>query len=72
MSSPTTISSEKLSRLIGTARMPVLIDKHTNKNNTTNTRLIPGSIKRHDQAAEGWGKEYSGRKAVVACLLGQQ
>jgi rhodanese-related sulfurtransferase len=72
MSSPTTISSEKLSRLIGTARMPVLIDVRTDEDFAADPRLIPGSIKRHDQAAEGWGKEYSGRKAVVACLRGQQ
>ena len=72
MSSPTTISSEKLSRLIGTARMPVLIDVRTDEDFATDPRLIPGSIKRDDQAAEGWGKEYSGRKAVVACLRGQK
>ncbi|HKO73517.1 MAG TPA: sulfurtransferase/chromate resistance protein [Bradyrhizobium sp.] len=72
MSSPTTISSEKLSRLIGTARMPVLIDVRTDEDFATDPRLIPGSIKRDDQAAERWGKEYSGRKAVVACLRGQK
>ena len=57
MSSPTTISSEKLSRLIGTARMPVLIDVRTDEDFAADPRLIPGSIKRHDQAAEGWGKD---------------
>ncbi|MGY3291256.1 rhodanese-related sulfurtransferase [Bradyrhizobium sp. LM3.6] len=70
MSSYTTISSEKLARLIGTANAPVLIDVRTDEDFAADRRLIPGSIKlSHDNVAE-WGGEFAGRTAIVSCLRG--
>ena len=72
MSSPTTISPDKLARLIGTANTPVLIDVRTDEDFAADPRLIPGAIRRSHEDAADWGKEFSGRSAVVVCLRGQK
>ena len=55
MSSYTSISPDKLSRLIGTAKTPALIDVRTDEDFAADPRLIPGAIRRNHQAAEDWG-----------------
>jgi rhodanese-related sulfurtransferase len=72
MSSPTTISPDKLARLIGTANMPALIDVRTDEDFAADQRLIPGAVRRDHQAAPDWGKEFSGHSAIVVCLRGQK
>ena len=72
MSSPTTISSEKLARLIGTANRPALIDVRTDEDFAADPRLIPGAVRRHHEDAPDWGEEFSGRSAIVICLRGQK
>jgi rhodanese-related sulfurtransferase len=72
MSSPTTISPDKLARLIGTANMPALIDVRTDEDFAADQRLIPGAVRRNHEQAADWGGEYSGRSAIVACLRGQK
>jgi len=72
MSSPTTISAEKLSRLIGTANVPTLIDVRTAEDFAADQRLIPGAIRRNHEEAGSWGHEFSGRPAIVVCLRGQK
>src|SRR5438445_6505160 len=53
MSSPTSISSDKLARLIGTAKTPVLIDVRTDEDFAADQRLIPGAVRRsHTSAAD--------------------
>ena len=46
MSSYTSISSEKLSRLIGTANAPALIDVRIDEDFAADPRLIPGAMRR--------------------------
>jgi len=72
MSSYTTISPDKLSRLIGTANMPALIDVRTDEDFAADQRLIPGAIRRNHEEAADWGEEFSGRPAIVVCLRGQK
>jgi rhodanese-related sulfurtransferase len=72
MSSHTSISPEKLSRLIGTAKAPALIDVRTDEDFAADQRLIPGAVRRSDQTASEWGREYTGRSAIVVCLRGQK
>jgi rhodanese-related sulfurtransferase len=72
MSSPTLISPDKLARLIGTAKTPVLIDVRTEEDFAADPRLIPGAVRRKHQAAADWGEEFSGRSAVVVCQHGQK
>ncbi len=70
MSSPTTISTDKLARLIGTPHTPVLIDVRTEEDFAADPRLIPGAVRRSYETAAEWGEEFSGRSAVVVCLRG--
>src|SRR5258708_15910026 len=72
MSSVTSISSDKLARLIGTANMPALIDVRTDEDFAADQRLIPGAVRRNHQAAADWGKEFSGHSAIVVCLRGEK
>jgi hypothetical protein len=43
---PSIISIDKLARLIGTPKCPVLIDVQTNEDFAADPRLIPGAIRR--------------------------
>ncbi|MDE2380141.1 chromate resistance protein ChrB domain-containing protein [Bradyrhizobium sp.] len=70
MSSFAEISPDKLSRLIGTANAPALIDVRTDEDFATDPRLIPGSVRRRHGDVSDWGGEYAGRPAVVSCLRG--
>ena len=44
MSSHTSISPDKLARLVGTAKLPALIDVRTDEDFAADPRLIPGAI----------------------------
>jgi len=70
MSSPNTISIEKLSRLIGTPRCPALIDVCTDEDFACNPRLVPGAVRRPFAAVSEWAHEFAGRSAVVICQKG--
>src|SRR3954464_6600332 len=70
MSSYTTISSDKLARLIGTANAPALIDVRTDEDFAADPRLIPGSIKLSHGNVPDWGGDFAGRSAIVSCLRG--
>src|SRR2546429_1976299 len=72
MSSFTSISPDKLARLIGTANMPALIDVRTDEDFAADQRLIPGAVRRNHQKAADWGGELSRRSAIVVCLRGEQ
>ena len=72
MSSFTSISPDKLARLIGTAHMPALIDVRTDEDFAADQRLIPGAVRRNHQKAADWGGEFSGRSAIVVCLRGEK
>ena len=72
MSSFTTISPDKLARLIGTANTPVLIDVRTDEDFAADARLIPGAVRRNHEQAADWGQEFAGRSAIVVCLRGQK
>jgi rhodanese-related sulfurtransferase len=69
MSSFTSISPDKLARLIGMAKTPVLIDVRTDKDFAADPRRLPG--RRHEDAAD-WGDQFSGRSAIVVCQRGQK
>jgi rhodanese-related sulfurtransferase len=72
MSSYTTISSDKLARLIGMANGPVLIDVRTDEDFAADRRLIPGSIKLSHEKVSDWGGAFAGRTAIVSCLRGEK
>src|SRR4051812_25928176 len=72
MSSYTSISADKLARLIGTAKTPVIIDVRTDEDFAADQRLIPGAVRRNHQQAADWSNQFAGRPAIVACLRGQK
>ena len=70
MSSFTEISPDKLARLIGTEKTPVLIDVRTDEDFAADPRLIPGAIRRRHEQAADWVGEFSDQSAIVVCLRG--
>jgi len=69
---PTSISVDKLARLIGTANTPVLIDVRTDEDLAADPRLIPGAARRNHHDAAEWGKDFAGRSALVVGRHGKQ
>lgn len=72
MSFPTSISADKLARLIGTATTPALIDVRPDEDFAADQRLIPGSVRRNHHKAADWGGEFAGRPVIVVGRRGQQ
>ena len=72
MSSYTTISPDKLSRLIGTAHMPALIDVRTDEDFAADPRLIPGAIRRSHQDAADWGENFPDTRPSSSACAGQK
>ncbi len=70
MATPNSIKSDKLSRLIGTPNVPVIIDVRTDEDFTAEPRLIPTSLKRSHQTVSDWGSDYAGKSVVVVCHHG--
>jgi rhodanese-related sulfurtransferase len=72
MSSYTSISSDKLSRLIGTANAPVLIDVRIDEDFAADPRLIPGAVHRSHLDVQDWASHMTGRSVVVICQKGEK
>jgi rhodanese-related sulfurtransferase len=70
MPSTTTISCDKLVRLIGTPHCPALIDVRTDDDYKANPRLIPGSTRRYHADPSAWTGEFAGHSAIVICQKG--
>lgn len=70
MSSYTSISVEKLSRLIGTATTPVLIDVRTAEDFAADPSIIPGALRRSHETAADWATSSSDRSVIVICQKG--
>ncbi|WP_108659981.1 chromate resistance protein ChrB domain-containing protein [Acuticoccus kandeliae] len=72
MAAPDTITTEKLARLIGTHRCPVLIDVRTDEDAAADARGLPGAIRRRHEDVAGWAPGLAGRSAVVVCQRGMK
>jgi rhodanese-related sulfurtransferase len=72
MSSYTAISPDKLSRLIGTAHAPILIDVRLDEDFAADPRLIPGVRRRSHLDVQDWAPGLVGHSAVVICQKGQK
>ena len=70
MSSYTSISSDKLTRLIGTARAPTLIDVRIDEDFAADPRLIPGATRRSHRDLQDWAPRLTGQSVVVICQKG--
>ncbi len=72
MSSYTSISIEKLSRLIGTANAPALIDVRTDTDFAEDPRTIPGTLRRPSETVSDWATTFANRSVIVVCRNGQK
>jgi rhodanese-related sulfurtransferase len=70
MSSFNTISTDKLARLIGTPKCPVLIDVRTNDDFASQPFFIPGSLRRPFETVSDWASSFEGQSAIVICQKG--
>ncbi|MBY0532238.1 MAG: sulfurtransferase/chromate resistance protein [Xanthobacteraceae bacterium] len=69
MSSIHSITPEKLSRLIGTPKSPLVIDVRTEEDYAADPRLIPGSLRRNAELANG-AHEFGARPLAIVCHKG--
>jgi len=72
MSSYTSISSDKLFRLIGTANAPMLVDVRIDEDFAADPRLIPGATRRSHVDVQDWASRIVGQSVVVVCNEGQK
>jgi rhodanese-related sulfurtransferase len=72
MSSYTSISPDKLLRLIGTPNAPTLVDVRIDADFAADPRLIPGAQRRSHLDVQAWAPGITGRSAVIICQKGQK
>ena len=70
MPSTTSITVEKLSRLIGTPKCPVLLDVRTEDDFAADPRLVPGSIRRSHLDVLDWAPALPRGTVIVICQRG--
>jgi rhodanese-related sulfurtransferase len=67
MSATHSITPEKLARLIGTPSCPALIDVRPDA-----AQLLPAAARKPAESVREWAPALAGRKAVVACVHGEE
>ena len=72
MPSPTEISTQQLSRLVGLPDAPSIIDVRSAEHFNEDSRIIPGAIRREPSSVESWAPRYHGRNVVVTCEHGKR
>jgi rhodanese-related sulfurtransferase len=72
MSSYSSISPDKLFRLIGTASAPTLVDVRIDEDFAADPRLIPGARRRSHRDVQDWAPSVTGRSVVIICQKGQK
>ena len=72
MSSYVSISSDKLSKLIGTGNAPTIIDVRIDEDFAADPRLIPGAARRAHPEVQDWASQLTGQSVVVVCQKGQK
>jgi len=72
MSAPNAISFDKLSRLIGTPRVPLLLDVRSEDDWAADPRLLPGSIRVEDQALAEIVTQIAGQASIAVCQAGHR
>jgi rhodanese-related sulfurtransferase len=68
----TSISSDKLFRLIGTAKAPTLIDVRTEEDFAADPRLVPGASRRPHHNVQDWASHLVGQSVIVICQNGEE
>jgi rhodanese-related sulfurtransferase len=71
MSSFSSISADKLWRLVGVPHGPVLVDVRSNGDFAADSRFIPGAARCPSETASTWAPKFAGRSVVVICESGR-
>lgn len=72
MPSFASISPDKLARLLGTGRAPVIIDVRERDALEADPRLIPGSVHLPYETAAEWAAAYRDKAVAVSCQKGKK
>lgn len=72
MPAPNAISSEKLARIIGTPRAPLLLDVRSEEDFTADPRLLPGSIRTDDRDLAALAVQLGGQTSIAVCQAGHR
>jgi rhodanese-related sulfurtransferase len=70
MPAPDTISIDKLARLVGTPKCPVLVDVRTEEDFEADPRLIPAAVRRPAAKVQEWAASLNAGNAIVICQKG--
>jgi rhodanese-related sulfurtransferase len=70
MTSTTSISSDKVLRLLGTPHCPALVDVRADEDYNASPRLIPGSMRRPYADPSAWAGEFTGNSVIAICPHG--
>jgi rhodanese-related sulfurtransferase len=72
MPAPNAISFDKLSRIIGTPRSPMLIDVRSEEDFTADPRLLPGATRGDDRALTELASQRAGQPSIAVCQAGHR
>jgi rhodanese-related sulfurtransferase len=66
------IAPDKLARLLGTSKSPIIIDVREDEALAADPRLMPTSTHLPYAAAESWAASYAGKTVAVSCQRGKK
>jgi rhodanese-related sulfurtransferase len=72
MPAATLITVPQLSRLVGVANAPAVIDVRIDEDYRADPRLLPGSLRRDYRTIASWAPNYRGKIVIVVCQRGQK
>lgn len=72
MASTITITHEKLARLVGTPKCPLILDVRTNEDFAADPRTVPSALRRSHADVAVWAQVLRGRTTVVVCRSGRK
>jgi len=72
MPAPNAISIDKLARIVGTPRGPLLIDVRSEEDFAADPRLLPGAIQGDDQALSSLVPRLAGQPSIAVCQAGHR
>ncbi|GAC1477661.1 MAG: chromate resistance protein [Acetobacteraceae bacterium] len=72
MTTPNSITSAQLSRLIGLPDAPVIIEGRIDDDHVRDPRSLPGAVRKNLKAASTWASEFPGRRVAIVCQRGEK
>ena len=72
MPAPNAISFDKLTRIIGTPRAPLLLDVRSEEDFAADPRLLPGTVRIDDQALAALAPQLGGQPSIAVCQAGHR